>query len=118
MGSCSDLESLHFFEPIGILKLIRILVLMLSQGEKKAKEPNQPQEPLSAIKVIREWIRGFGKITHLPHINRHLTTLSDNTRRVISHHPLFEVREDLRGSNTAKSLGSFVSDHVRLLRVP
>jgi len=57
-------------------------------------------------------------ITYLPHINRYLTTLPNHTRGVIPHHPLLEVREDFRCSDSTQGLGRFVSDHVGFLRVP
>ena len=57
-------------------------------------------------------------MTHLPHIDRYLTTLPNHTRGIIPHQPFLEVREDLWSSDTTKSLGRFMPDHVGLLRVP
>ena len=57
-------------------------------------------------------------MTHLPHINRYLTTFPNHTGGVIPHHPLFKVREHFWSPNPAEGFGCLMSNHIRLLRIP
>ena len=56
-------------------------------------------------------------MTHLPHVNRDLTALADDPRRIRSLHPLLEIGQDLGRGDASKGLGSFVSNHVGLIWV-
>ena len=56
-------------------------------------------------------------VTYLPHINRDLTTLPNDTRRIWPLHPLLEVRENLGCRDTAKGFCSLVSDHIGFVGV-
>jgi hypothetical protein len=68
------------------------------------------------------------KKTHLPHINSNLTTLPNYQRSILFNSPFSEDSEDINflsflrrntvRSDSAKSLGSFMSNHIIFLLIP
>ena len=55
--------------------------------------------------------------TYLPHINCHLTALSDYARGIGPFHPFLQVGQNFRCGYSSKSFGSFMSDHIRFICV-
>ena len=54
---------------------------------------------------------------YLPHVNRNLTALPDDTGSILPLHPLLEVRKNLGCRNATKGLGSLVANHLGFMGI-